>query len=341
MTTSLAAFFEHLGLQWRLLDCGTRLQPIARERFAQIEDAQVPYPHPYLGQAHMAFVLWAADRVQSPNIWWFKLPLDEQGKLALAERDGLLAQLTQALGRSLAAAEAGEQVNGLLEGNSYVWEPAEAQQATLHARLTAQLKLPPSQFYAEAAQYIRQGPWDYWQALGLQGLADVVCRAGKDNLDGALNKAIAGVPTPVFLSLAQLLEHQAIDVATCEAIATRLQGACTENNAAEINGCLRALAASESGGLVKAALAQALEVTLDAEALVTLATRHGQRLSNEKLALPYLEQVAALGQTAFSRILAELLFQPGQRPHWLAAFRNPERSDRLGAAIGGLLGGVH
>lgn len=338
---SLTAFFEHLGLQWRLQDCGVRLQGVPRNLWLQVEAGEQPYPHPYLGQAHLAFVLWAEDRVQSPNIWWFKLPLDEQGKLSLPERDGLLRQLVDALARNLAAAEAGRPPKGLLEHNPYVWAPNDSQQAMLHARLTAQLKLPASQHYAEALHYLAQGPWAHWQALGLQGLADVVARSAEAAPLKALKAAVPGVPAPVLIALCQLLEHQPLGAGLSQALLNRLAAACDSESTAEINACLRALAASEAEGLVAQALALALAKPLDAEALVTLATRHGARLSASASALAFLEQVAALGQIAFNRILAELLFQPGQRAAWLAHFRTADRSDRLSGAIGGLLSTSH
>lgn len=338
---SLTAFFEHLGLQWRLQDCGVRLQRVPRNHWLQVEAGERPYPFPYLGQAHLAFVLWAEDRVQSPNIWWFKLPLDEQGKLSLPERDGLLRQLVDALARNLAAAEAGRAPKGLLEHNPYVWTPNDNQLAMLHARLTAQLKLPASQHYAEALHYLTQGPWAHWQALGLQGLADVVARCADAAPHKALCAALPGVPAPVLIALCQLLEHQPLDAALSQVLLDRLGEACDAESAAEINACLRALAASEAEGLVGQALAQALATPLDAEALVSLATRHGTRLAASASALAFLEQVAALGQMAFNRILAELLFQPGQRDAWLAHFRSTDRSDRLSSAIGGLLSNPH
>ncbi len=338
---SLTDFFEHLGLQWRIQDCGVRLQPVARHDWRQIEAGERPYPFPYLGQAHLAFILWAEDRVHAPNIWWFKLPLDEQGLLSLAERDGLLRQLVDALARNVAAVQAGQTPKGLLEHNPYVWQANDNQLAMLHARLTAQLKLPASQFHADALHYLKQGPWEHWQALGLQGLADVVARVDEPDHRKALNSAIAGLPSPVLVSICQLLEHQPIGALLSQAIVDRLSRACDDQLAVEINACLRALAASEASGLIDRALALALATPLDAEALVTLATRHGTRLAHSALATPYLEQIAALGQLAFNRIMAELLFQPGQRAQWLANFRATDRSDRLGSAIGGLLSHTH
>ena len=67
------------------------------------------------------------------------------------------------------------------------------------------------------------------------------------------------------------------------------------------------------------------------------ATRCGDDLLEPTLTQPFLEQLSLYPQDTFNRVMADLLYQPHLRPTLLQAFRNPERSDALGKAIGGLL----
>ncbi|MDN3639130.1 DUF3549 family protein [Simiduia curdlanivorans] len=338
--SSITDLLARVGLTWRAEDCGARIQSLDKKQFTQFEQGNNPYPYPYLGQAHLALVVWGEGQAQAPHIWFLRFDLDEQAKMPLKSRDEFVQQLLFAIGTNLAAAEQGERLKSVLDNNPYVWQPNEALQAAFHARLTARLKLAPSQFYQDVLNYFSQGPWDYWQALGLQGLADLVARHKDPQIHTLLVQNLGGIPEPVFKTLSCLLEHEPVDIQLTEVIVERLTQALQSNNPAGITAGLRALSSSSAKGFVAEALKRTLEAEcLDAEAIVTLATRHGHNLIDKRLTLPFLEQVAHLGQASFNRVLAELLFQPSLRPHFLAAFRDTERSERLSQAIGGLLGG--
>ena len=56
----------------------------------------------------------------------------------------------------------------------------------------------------------------------------------------------------------------------------------------------------------------------------------------------YLDKLASIpdGQQAFNQQVTDLMFVPDMRPLVLAQFRSPERSEKLGAAIGGLMSGT-
>lgn len=335
--TCLVDLLKRIGLNWRALDCGSRIRALDKSTFSSFESGAIAYPFPYLGQAQFSLVVWPEGQAQAPQIWFLRFALDEQAKLPLSQRDEFLQQLLVAIGSNLAAAEHGERLKSVLDNNPFVWQPNDPLKAAFHARLTATLKLPPSQFYSEAVKYLSQGPWDYWQALGLQGLADVIARLNDTSVKSFLPRALAGVPTPVFNTLSQLLEHEPLEHGLTAIILERLEAALNNNNAAEITACLRAMSGSIATGAVISALEKTLQHPIDTEALVTLTTRHGHHLIDQKLTLPYLECVAQLEQTSFNRLLAELLFQPTIRPHFLAAFRQETRSEQLARAIGGLL----
>ncbi|BFM10999.1 DUF3549 family protein [Simiduia litorea] len=338
---SITDLLARVGLHWRAEDCGARIQALEKKQFTQFENGTSPYPSPYLGQAHFALIVWAEGQAQAPQIWFLRFALDEQAKMPLKSRDEFVQQLLFAIGSNLAAAEQGERLKSVLDNNPYVWKPSDTLQAAFHAKLTARLKLPPSQFYQDVLNYFSQGPWDYWQALGLQGLADLAARQKEPQIHSLLVKNLAGVPEPVFNTLSLLLEHEPLDIQLTQVIGERLSQALQSKNNAEITACLRALSCSSAKGYVIEALAHTLAAPnlLDAEAIVTLATRHGHNLIDQRLTLTFLEQVVSLGQASFNRILAELLFQPALRPHFLAAFRDTARSEHLSQAIGGLLSG--
>lgn len=337
---TLVDFFNATGLRYKAYDLGARIQLLAKDTFVSFESGLAPYPAPYLGKANLGLVLWREGDAQAPQIWFLRFALDEQGKLAPAERDSFLRQLLISVGENLDAASEGGKLKGVLDNNPYLWEPAEPLRAAFHAKLTHRLKLAPSAHYPDTLHYLTQGPWDYWQALGLQGLADLVVRWQQTDVHSAFKSSLAQLPDAVLANLAPLFEHEAIDAALTQCWIERLHSARKANQPGQATACLRAIASSEARGMVNAVIEQLLaSPPLDAETLVTLATRHNQAISQPELTLPYLEQIAHLDSSAFNRIMAELLFNASLRPAWLAAFRDPHRSERLALAIGALLNG--
>lgn len=339
---TLVDFFEATGLKFKSYDLGARIQLLAKDAFTSFESGLIPYPAPYLGKANLGLVLWREGDAKAPQIWFLRFALDEQGKLAPAERDNFLRQLLISVGENLDAASQGGKLKGVLDNNPYVWEPAEPLRAAFHAKLTHRLKLAPSAHYQDALHYLTQGPWDYWQALGLQGLADLVVRWQLKDVHKAFGANLGNLPDAVLANLAPLFEHEALDASLTQQWTHRLHSALRAEQRPLATACLRALASSEARGMVRDVIEQLLAAPqLDPETLVTLATRHSRTISQPELTLPYLEQIAQLETSAFNRIMAELLFNAALRPAWLAAFRDPHRSERLAQAIGALLGQQH
>lgn len=56
----------------------------------------------------------------------------------------------------------------------------------------------------------------------------------------------------------------------------------------------------------------------------------------------YLDNLSQVpnGQPLFNQQVSDLMFVPDMRPEVLAQFRNPERSESLGVAIGNLMSGM-
>ena len=226
--TSLSQFFSQMGVKTRIYDIGRRITKISAADFSAFEEGHNAYPAPYLHQAWLGLVFWEPDNSETPMIWFLRFPLDEQGKLLLPERDKFLQMLLTAVGDNLKAARDGEQLEAVLEGNPYVFTPPPERQAAFHARLKASLQLPPSQFYDTAKYYLetavhRQEEQELWQAVGLQGLADIAVRWNKKDTYGFLLKALPVLPAVPFASLCECLENEPVDAKVTAAICRRLE----------------------------------------------------------------------------------------------------------------------
>ena len=75
---------------------------------------------------------------------------------------------------------------------------------------------------------------------------------------------------------------------------------------------------------------------LDTSLCRPVGSRCWNDLEGDTLSL-YLEKLALAGQDVFLALVADLMTLPGKRKQILEAFRNPQRSDELGAAIGVLM----
>ena len=83
------------------------------------------------------------------------------------------------------------------------------------------------------------------------------------------------------------------------------------------------------------------DFALEGEVIAAIATRCSHALDDTSLMHLFLERLAngKAGQAGFSRVLADLMFTPELRLQAFSAFRNPERSEALSAAIGEMFGG--
>jgi len=349
--SSLNQFLRQSGVEVRYYDLGRRICKIDNADFAAFEAGQLAYPTPYLQQAWLGLVFWSPDQEQATTVWFLRFPLDEQGKLQLPERDRFLQMLLTAVGANLEAARAGENLQAVLEGNPFVFTPAPERQAAFHARIKIILRQPPSQFYQPVQNYLSAGvvnslSREQWQGLGLQGIADVAVRWQKKEIYTPLLKALPLLPAPVFTSLCECLENEAVDAKVASALVQRLQPLIADhgNGIDEETGkmaaaAVRGLSNSIATGMRRQLLLRLMDAELAQvpEVMVAIATRCGDDLLEPSLTLPFLELLAKFPQQTFNRVMADLLFQSHLRPVLLAALRNPDRSEPLSRAIGALL----
>ncbi|WP_439135577.1 DUF3549 family protein, partial [Pseudomaricurvus sp.] len=340
MISSIGQLLDQMGVTTRVFDLGRHIQEISTATFAQFEAQAVAYPAPYLHHAWIGLLFWDKDTPEIPLLWFIKLPLDEQAKLVPAERDQFLKQLMVALGSNIEASKQGKQLAAVLEGNPYVFTPSPERQAAIHARVNRLLGKPPSSFYDPACAYLNSD-LSQWQAIGMQGLADIAVRWPEHQAD--LIRTIPEMPSPVLTGLCQCLENEAINGALGKALQTRLrdetQRGPDELDTSLIAALVRGLSQCQALELRQKTLIELLSSTADhdIEVLAAIATRCSLDLCNPTLCMPFLEVLSLQGQDNFNRLLADLLFCAPVRPHILSAFRHPQRSITLAEAIGGLL----
>ena len=327
---SISQFVAKSGAQMRVFDLGRRISKIGQSEFEAFENLARPYPTPYLRHAWVGILSWNAKEPGQHNIWFLKLPLDEQNILQPGPRDAFLQHWLQVV-------QYPDQEHGEAPCS---YKPDGNRMAYFHAQALRTLKQPTTQFYATARGYLSGDTgWDNWQQLGLQGLAEVVCRLDEDNNSKLLTAAMPHLPPVPRNVLLGFLENAAPDVhltgAIMDALAKQMSAGA---DAAQLAAFCRGLSGSVSTTHRQQVLNLVLQhpVAAEAEVLSAIGSRCWQDLEDECLHR-YLEVLASAGQDMFLALVADLMTLPGKRQQILEAFRNPERSEALGAAIGTLM----
>ncbi|MEC8428841.1 MAG: DUF3549 family protein, partial [Pseudomonadota bacterium] len=105
MISTIGQLLDAMNVELQVFDLGRQVQAISRTTFQQFETQDIAYPSPHMGHAWLGIVFWVPEAPEQPVLWFVKLPLDEQGKLAQAERDRFLQQLLTGAGKNLQAAK--------------------------------------------------------------------------------------------------------------------------------------------------------------------------------------------------------------------------------------------
>ncbi|MFT5721666.1 MAG: hypothetical protein ACI9W6_001982 [Motiliproteus sp.] len=336
---TLSDFIQSTDASCHLFDMGRRVSTLSGASFQRFEQAQTPYPLPYMQQAWIAVLLWNPDQPTQQVIWFLKLPLDEQGLLVQAARDDFLNRLLRAVGNQ-GLEKLSEQ--DPLKDNPFAFTPDPGKMAAFHAQAGLLLNQPASAFYQSGRDYLSglRG-YDHWQALGLQGIADICSRLEHDSNAAVLSRAIEHLPLPPLEAFAAQLEHLPHPASLSQALSQRLHQVLASEDCSPgtLAALLRGLSLSHSDALRQQALEAVLasRVAPELEVLAATASRCWQDLREPELCSAFLEALARNepGQSCFNQILAELVFIPGMRPHIMTGLRNPERSDALAKALGG------
>ncbi|MCL6417643.1 DUF3549 family protein [Aestuariirhabdus sp. Z084] len=335
---TLTEFLEQSDIRLQVFDMGRRLRKLPRQQLLGFELGQTPYPYPYLQQAWLGFVLSDTRQGALPVIWFLKFPLDREGKLVASSRDDFLLRIIKTVGEKLELGSVDPTEDALKE-TPYAFKPEEERMACFHARASRILALPPSTFYQPAHDYFAGQAFDHWQGLGLQGIADICARLEQDDNARHLRVAVATVPAVPLELLCCCLENEAIDHKLTTALVDRAQQLLTKGAPnALIAALLRGISHSKAPAIRQQLIDQLLDsaISNDGDILAAIASRCWEDLEDPLRLQSFLEQLATNhnGPDFFNRVLVDLLMLPNMAPRIMAQFRNPERSEALGKAIG-------
>ncbi len=334
---TLGQLLDGAGTQWRAFDIGRHITKLDKQQFLAVEQAQVPYPYPLAGHAWLAIQFWDSKASKEPYVWFLKFPLDEQSKLVSASRDHFADMVIQALGTEIT----GEQADGKLDNNPYVFTPNANKLAAFNAQVKVLLKQPASQYYEHAQLYFSgQIGFDNWQSVALQGIADFAYRLNSaDNLKH-LHAAWPNLPVEVLQPLSAMLEHIEIPPTLSELLLSYGQTALKNNDVVTASAALRAISSGQATGLSAQLVDCALESTLgqDSDILLTIAGRCFKQLEEPQRLHVFMDNCAHHEKITelFPSIFADLVAIPTIRPHLLALLRKENRSETLARAIGRL-----
>ncbi|WP_370293501.1 DUF3549 family protein [Thalassolituus sp.] len=330
---SISQFVAGTGAEMRVFDLGRRISAIDVAEFEAFENLARPYHSPYLRYAWVGILSWNPQEPGQHNIWFLKLPLDEQNILQPGPRDAFLQHWLQVIA-------APDKEHGEAPCS---FKPDGNRMAYFHSQALRELNQPATRFYTTARAYLSGDTgWDNWQQLGLQGLAEVVARLDQENNSNLLASALPHMPEVPRNVILGFLENACPDVALTIALSDGLAEAMRSNaDAATLAAYCRAMSASVSVDHRQ----QILDVVLahphasSLELLSAIGSRCWNDLEGARLN-SYLESLAKAGAETFMALVADLMTLPGMRGRILEAFRHPQRSETLSTAIGALMAGA-
>jgi len=339
MEKLLSSLLSHEDNRLRLFDMGRRVSKLSTDLFTKVEQNLVPYPMPFLHHAWIGMLMWNPKKKDENLIWFLKFPLDEQGFLVQAARDDIVNRLLQnALMPDINKEDA-------LKDNPFSFTPDAEKMAIFHAQAALILGQPASQYYEDVQQYLSaQRPHEYWENLGLQGIADFIVRLDQGTNEQCLCTNFDKLPPPLMQSISRLLEHSQPSYTLLGALSRYLGGLLEqESSSADLIAALvRAISNTTLTQPRDELIVKVLSspYAIKTEVLLAIATRNLTSLYQPEILQDFLEKLAICdaGQQAFTRILSDLMFLPEMRALILKAFRSNEQSDALRQAIGVMLG---
>ena len=327
--TTLSQFLATANTQFQVYDLGRRVQNIDMMAFHQIESLVAPYPYPIQGHAQFAIVFW--QQSQQPYIWFIKLALDEQGLLSPAPRQQFIKMILEALGRDPTQDLTDEQQQQLAN-HPFSFKPNQHKLAIFNALVKKQLGEQASNQYEIAAQYLAgQMPPQQWQQIGMQGLADVCVRMSSFDHQQDIINTLPLAPVEVQAALCSCFEHLPIEQPLADVLVTLL-----DQSPVEYKGLFLKALASNTKLSQQAIHRLNAQDQLDETMLITIAARNWLALKDDTTRKFFLEALAKQPQSFFNQVFADIVAIPSLRNALLTDLRNPDRSEQLSLAIGGL-----
>ena len=334
---TLGQLLDGAGTNWRAFDIGRHITKLDKKQFLAIEQAQIPCPFPLAGHAWLAIQFWDSKASSEPYVWFLKFPVDEQSKLVCASRDHFANMVIEALGNDLT----GEQADGKLDNNPYVFTPNANKLAAFNAQLKVLLKQPASQYY-EYTQLYFSGKlgFDNWQSVAVQGIADFALRLDSDKNLASLQQAWEQLPAEVLQPLSAMLEHVEIPPVFSQQLLSYAQQAIAQKDTLALCCALRAMSKAQAQTLTVQLVDTLLdsEIATESDVLLTIAGRCFNLLTDPERLHIFMDNCAHHQQIEelFPSIFADLVAIPSIRPHLLGLLRKENRSETLARAIGRL-----
>lgn len=312
---SLSDFFTRTGAHAYFYSMGRQVAPYSATTLAAFEAGELAWPRPWLGQAQLACVFRIGD-IRDPVIWFLSLPLDEQGHLDPAPRDAFLQRLVETLGRSVdnVANDSPAAIDNLMQDNPLVFTPDLVQRALLHARASADMGQPGSEYLELAEEYLTgQLDGQHWQSLGLQGLADFAVR--HDRQQGTLLATqLSGLAVEVLRPLCHCLEHVTLSAEICLALIERGERAAGAGDIETFCACVRGVGQGD-GAIVGRWFDRLLADpgACGPDLLAAIAARGWNQLEDAERLPRFLEALASCERADFAATVRDLALIPRLR----------------------------
>ncbi|KXI28175.1 DUF3549 family protein [Paraglaciecola hydrolytica] len=325
---SISEFLLHAGTNYRIFDMGRAIRPITSQLFLDIELGNIPAHFPRAQHAWFGIIFFNPTEAKEHYIWFIKLPLDEQGLVLNAARQQFLQIVVDALGQQL-----DKNANNQLPENPYTFVPAQQQRADFNSLSRLSLVLPPSQYYALAAQYVKNPQVVEWQNLSIQGIADLVAYIQQEQLEDTLIAQFQYFSPEVQLAFCQSFENHCITTKCSNMLLDWWHNGATTQE--RLLALLRALSQSNEQSLLNSFIQQLLEQEdwLSQDVLILLAARHWQRLDKLNLMRDFMHKLAESGSGLFVALFRDLVLIPDTRDQMLKLLRCPDKPLSLTIAI--------
>lgn len=336
---TIGEFLRKSGMKYRVFSLGRRVTQLSPETFLSFEQATSPCPQPFQKRAFLGVIFWRQGNKEESHVWFLKFPLDEQGMLVQSARDDFLEKILANATNPTLAGEEEKLIKSTLKAQPYFFTPRNDKKIVFHALAKKSLKLPPSEYYADALTYFTGdvNP-EEWQHLELEGVADLAVRLSTTDKSLDLVRALPKIPDKPFGVLSAFWEHASPDVSIIEVLERRVAVEVEEKkpNIERVIGCLRASSNSPAQGLVKQMVDNVLAGPCgrETEILAIIAGRCWLVLQQPDTCLNFVEQLAVNtgGQNVFNHIISDLIYLPNMRVPIMQALRSPEISNNLARA---------
>ncbi|WP_447555949.1 DUF3549 family protein [Vreelandella sp. EE22] len=333
--TTLDEFFKRSGAEVSFYHMGRRVAPCARETLSSFERSEAPWPEPWQGQARIAAVFRLGD-MNEPAIWFLALPLDEQGMLSPASRDGFLNRLLETLGRNVnSLGQSDAKGDHFMKDNPLAFTPNLHFQAMLNARATADHGRAASQHYEPVEAYLSGQQTFDWQALGLQGIADYTVRSdapAQDRLARMISQQ--RLEEEVIRALCLCLEHCVLSESLVQALIEQGERSAGAGDVETLCACVRGVGSSPSQA-VGAWYQSLLEdpAACGPDLLAAIAGRGWTQLENAERLPLYLERLAEQPHTNFTAVVRDIALIPRLRLLVLTMLRDAPEGGAVQARL--------